>query len=416
LKRAAARDLRYPAARLRPDASYLVTGGLTGLGLETAGWLVEHGARHLVLTGRRAAGESAQAAIAEWSSVGVTVACVQADIGDAADADRLFRALEELAVPLRGVIHSAGSLDDAALLQQDWPRFQRVLKAKVDGAWNLHLRTRSIPLDFFVLYSSGASLLGSVGQANHAAANAFLDGLAIHRRSCNLTGLSIHWGAWREVGAAVRHDVLDRIAQSGVNSIDIRGGLRALECLLASGAARAAVLPIDWTRFAVSGVTIGRSTLFAGLQRDLGKPVAAAIDPAVASRNWREKLQAAAPPRRRSIVQDLVDREAGKILGLKSSQPIDPRQPLQELGLDSLMAVQFRNTLAAWIGIELPPTLLYNCPTVDELTTHLVDNLAAREQPALPQAAESAQPSETDLDDISEEELARMLEDQIKLA
>src|SRR6202011_3311075 len=117
--------------RLRLDASYLVTGGLRGLGLETAGWLVEHGARHLVPVGRRAAGEEAQAAIAGWGKAGVEVTCVQADIGDTADADRVFATVKDLPVPLRGVIHSAGALDDAPLLQQDWSRFERVLKAKV---------------------------------------------------------------------------------------------------------------------------------------------------------------------------------------------------------------------------------------------------------------------------------------------
>jgi len=397
LKRATARGLRYPACRLRPDASYLVTGGLAGLGLETARWFVEHGATRLILVGRGAAGEDALTAIAGWAEAGVEAVCVQADIGDSSGADRVFAAVNALHVPLRGVIHSAGAVDDAALLQQDWPRFERVLKAKVEGSWNLHTRTQSAALDFFVLYSSGASLLGSMGQANHAAANAFMDGLALYRRERGLPALSINWGAWRETGAAARLGVLERIERTGVDSIDTKNGLNALECLLASGNARAAVLPINWKKFS------GGGGLFAGLQAEQ----TVRGNPAAAARRWRDALHAADPTRREAILRELAVSEAAKILGIDSSRTIDPRQPLQELGLDSLMAVQFRNTLASSTGVDLPPTLLYNYPSINQL----VDYLAVAGGPPAAQSENGG-----DLDAMTEDELARILQQQIERA
>ena len=389
-----------------------MTGGLTGLGLATAGWLVERGARHLVLAGRRAAGDEAQTAIEAWANAGVEVACVQADIGDPAGADRLFATVNAMPVPLRGVIHSAGTIDDATLLQQDWPRIQRVLKAKADGGWNLHSRTRSAELDFFVLFSSGASLLGSMGQANYAAANGFLDGMSFYRRSRRLPALAIDWGAWGETGLAAHHEVLERSRRLGVNPIDTRNGLRALECLLASGAGRAAVLPVDWKRFSAAGGYAGGAGLLAGLEAGRDIPP---INPEVAARHWRAKLQAADPIRRHALLQELVGREAAGILGLKGAQTVDPRQPLQEMGLDSLMAVQLRNTLAAWAGVELPASLLYNYPSVEQLVDHLAGCMAPG-QSAASAVTESKGAPTRDLDAMTEDELARILQQEIELA
>jgi len=408
-KRSVARELCYPPRRLDPDAAYLVTGGLTGLGLETAAWLVQRGARHLALVGRRPPGEQAQAGIEVWGRAGVTVASIQADIGDAADAGRVFAAVDALGVPLRGVIHCAGALDDAALLQNmDWERFERVLKAKVDGGWNLHVHSRSAALDFFVVYSSGTSLLCPAGLASYAAANAFLDGLALYRKSLGLPGLSINWGPWRETSAVANQQMTARLESAGMAKMDTLNGFKALECLLAADAGQVAVLPIDWARFP------GGTGMFAGLEPEGSH--AMAEQPAIIAGDWRDKLEGALPDRRRTILQSLVGAEAARILKLKGSQMPDPRQSLQELGLDSLMAVEFRNTLATLAGVELPPTLLFNHPSVDQLTDHLAACMAAGgpvpEGPAASATGESA----LDIDAMSEEELARLLEEQIKLA
>jgi acyl carrier protein len=395
---------------LNPDGVYLITGGLTGLGLETAGWLIRCGAKHMVLAGRRAPGPKAREAIETWTNAGIRIASVQADIGDDDGAERIFAAVRSLEVPLRGVFHSAGVLDDAALLQQDWSRFETVLRAKVQGGWNLHLHTLSVPLDFFVLYSSGAAIFGAKGQANHATANAFLDGLARYRVALGLPALSINWGPWRETGSATRREVIDHLERSGLDSIDTANGLRAIECILAAGCTQAAVLPINWEKFA------GGSDLFTGLAAE-GRPAVAPVEnAAVTARVWQGRLEAAGTlADLRAILQQMIGSEAARILGIKSSQAIDPRQPLQELGLDSLMAVQLRNTLATLAGVELAATLLFNYPSVDQLVEHLASCLAESGDAAPAQPAAEAVEGAADLDDLTEDELVRLLEEQIHL-
>lgn len=196
-------------------ASLLITGGTRGLGLQVAQWLVEQGAQHLILLSRTQPDEEAAAAIAELKQKGVTVRVMQADV---AHLDQLAEAVaesQEGMPPLRGVIHAASARDDRALLEQDWTSFATVMAPKISGAWNLHVLTQDLPLDFFVMFSSTAAVLGSPGQSNFAAANAFMDSLAHHRRSMGLPALSINWPPLAE-------------AEPGFDRIPIAEALRLL--------------------------------------------------------------------------------------------------------------------------------------------------------------------------------------------
>ena len=220
---------------VRPDATYLITGGLAGLGLLVARWLVERGARHLVLMGRRAPAEAARTAIREMEAHGAQVVVAQGDVAREADVQGVLAQIAGGQPPLRGIIHAAGVLDDGVLLQQTWERFAKVLAPKVEGAWNLHRLTQTAPLDFFVLFSSAAALLGSPGQANHAAANAFLDALAHHRRALGLPAVSINWGVWSGWGVAADRGVGARAAVQGMGSFTPEEGLHVLERVLGGG-------------------------------------------------------------------------------------------------------------------------------------------------------------------------------------
>jgi len=180
----------------------LITGGLSGLGLEVAQWLVQRGARHLVLLGRGKPKSTATAKIQGIKEGGAQVLVAQCDISQEEQLAGICAEIAKTMPPLRGIVHSAGVADYCEIVNHDWESFSRVFPAKVAGTWNLHALTADAPLDFFLLFSSQAALLGSARQGNYAAANVFLDAFAYHRQAQGLPALSINWGPWREVGMA----------------------------------------------------------------------------------------------------------------------------------------------------------------------------------------------------------------------
>jgi acyl transferase domain-containing protein/acyl carrier protein len=346
---------------VRGDGAYLITGGLGGLGLLTAGWLVEQGAREVVLTGRSGPSEHAQEQIRGWEQAGVRVRVVRAD---AANCEEMARVVAEIAAPLRGVVHSAGVLADGVLREQTWERFSAVMTPKAEGAWNLHRLTRDLPLDFFVMYSSAASIFGSAGQANHAAANAYLDALAHLRRAEGLPALSINWGAWSEVGVAAKGGVEARMNQQGVGVIAPRQGLELLGRALDSGRAEIVALPVDWPKFGArfsAGHTPPFLAELAGEMR---------TEPSPADSELMRQLRATAPGGRHQALVGTLRRQAGKVLGL-AAERVEARRALHELGLDSLMAVELRNMLGRITGRTLPATLLFDYPTLEAIAGYL---------------------------------------------
>ena len=323
------------AGRLRADRSYLVTGGLGGVGLQVGEWLLEHGAGGVVLNGRREPEGAAAEAVARLDPDGVRV--VVADVADRAAVDRM---LEEIGAsglpPLGGVIHAAGALSDASLPKQDRTRFERVLGPKAAGAWNLHRATLDLDLDLFVLFSSLTGVVGNPGQANHAAANAFLDQLAGWRRSAGLPGQAIQWGAWSGVGEAEeqRGRIAERLAAQGVGWLSPEQGLAALTRLVREDAGAAAVAAVDWERL---GREEERLPPLVGelVVRDLPRDAAAG---GIASR-----LGAAEAAEREALLLELVRDEVASLLRLTA--PPAPDVGFFELGMDSLMAVELRNRL-----------------------------------------------------------------------
>jgi thioesterase domain-containing protein len=342
------------------------------LGLRSAERLAERGAKHLVLLGRHAPGETAREHIARLEQLGAAVAVIQADVSREGDMRRVLEQIRGTLPPLRGVIHAAGILDDGVLLNLTWERFERVFASKVAGAWNLHRLTREAPLDFFVLYSSTAALLGSPGQGNYAAANAFLDALAHHRRSRGLPGLSINWGAWSEVGLAAQHGTAERVAGFGMGVIDPSSGLAALERLLNLDRTQTAVIPADWSRLFAQG---GQPPAF--LSRLAGEVPGRATPKR--DNEWAKRLQSAPPGNRRELLAEYVQQQAARVLGLVDEQKLDPSRSLFDLGMDSLMAVELRNRVQADLGGAFPTTLVFDHPTIEALAGRL-----SVAQPALP--------------------------------
>ena len=400
--------------KLRGDGAYLITGGLSGLGLLVAERMTALGAGTLVLVGRREPGADAQNVISVLRGRGVNVLTVAADVSRADDIARVFEAVASATVPLRGVIHSAGATDDAGILQQDWTRFERVMAAKVRGAWLLHQAVSAMPLDFFVLFSTGASFLGSPGQSNHAAANMFMDALAHHRQALGLPALSINWGAWSELGAATRGGVVERVGARGLRPITPEHGLAVLEFLIGTETAQAAVLPIQWPEF-IEAMDTGRPhPLLSAVAPAVSRQAQAAAPVAAPAAAALDVLRAMPPQRARAMLLNWINEDAARVLGLDSKEPIDPARPLNALGLDSLMAVDLRNALGTRVGRTLPATLLFNYPTVGDL----IDFLSAEVFGDAVGAAESSVPitpapvvetAADELEDMSEDELATLL-------
>jgi NAD(P)-dependent dehydrogenase (short-subunit alcohol dehydrogenase family) len=396
-----------------PDGLYVVTGGFSGLGLATAERLFERGARGFILIGRSTPNAEAVSRLAAWRAAGAEVEEIQGDISTSAVVEDLFARIDAGSRPLRGIIHAAGVLSDGALVQQDWDRFEPPLRAKVRGAWLLHARTLGRRLDFLVLYSSIAATFGSPGQANHAAANAFMDGLAQYRRERGLPAVSIGWGAWSEFGAAAAAGADAKAAAHGIGVIAPQRGLDMLESLLAGAPPHVVATPMNWPTY-LSRWTTGAPNFFEDVAQTAAAPerraretVKAGTDHALLGR-----LEAAAPSARREILAGFVAAAVQRVLGLTSD--IDRRRPLNEMGLDSLLAVELRNRLGLGLGLTpgLPATLVFDCPTVEHLAAHLDLRLSQKPSEG-EQRAPAASVSENaiaSIDDLSEEEISQMFD------
>ena len=381
--------------------------------------MVEHGARHLMLVGRGEPSDEARRVARTVEERGAQVVLARGDVSREADVQRMLADIKESMPPLRGIMHGAGTLDDGVLLQQNWERFERVFAPKVQGAWLLHEHSRCMPLDFFVLFSSIASLLGSAGQANHAGANAFLDALAHHRFAQGLPALSVNWGPWGEVGAAAQRNVSDRLRAQGISSMAPGAGLAALEHLMSQTAVQVGVVPIDWTRYAEQ-LASGVPPMLRGLCRETTPHIATLRAPSeVASMaaHCRETLERRPVGARRGVLLAEIREQVAKGLGLDPAQSVDTQRPLSELGLDSLLAVELRNLIATRLGLErgLPATTLFDYPTIELLTDHLladVFRLSTDGQPvasANGHGAAAPLPAESSLDDMSDEDAELLL-------
>ncbi|MEZ4729296.1 MAG: SDR family NAD(P)-dependent oxidoreductase [Caldilineaceae bacterium] len=351
------------AVTIRNDATYLITGGLGGLGLAVAQWLADQGARQLVLVGRSRPQPAAQAQLDALTAQGVMVTVTQADVTDGAQVAAVLAAIDAR-YPLRGLIHAVGVLRDGVLVQQNWANFAEVLAPKVQGTWHLHGLTQGIPLDFFVLFSSGTSLLGNRGQANHAAANAFLDAFAEYRLAQGLPALSINWGAWSEIGAAADlvQSQQQQMAARGMGIITPQQGLQAFAHLLQQSG-QIGVTPVDWPKYLVHSA--GAWPFYA--QMSQSAPSTPAVAEVTQPIRLRQQLTSAPPDQRTPLLLQHLRSAVANVLGLRAPEQIDPRQGLLGLGMDSLMAIELRNRLGRTLEQTLPTTVVFDYPTLEQL-------------------------------------------------
>lgn len=387
--------------RFRSGGAYVVTGGLGGVGLAIAGWLAERGAGRVVLAGRSDPTEVARSAVAAIEAKGASAVFVQADVADPRDVERLLAEAATEGFELRGIVHAAGVIEDSILLRLRAESVARVLAPKVAGATNLDAATRGLSLDCFVLVSSAASLLGSAGQGAYAAANAFLDALAHHRRSTGLAGVSVNFGPWEGAGMASRLGERERgrWSERGVAPLAAGRALELLEEALAIGVPRVAALDVDWERFA--GALAAPSSFLEELS-------GAAAAPIEALARELERLDDA--ERARALV-DLVRARAARALSLDSPRAVPTGRSLFELGLDSLAALELRSELGAALGLSLVSTLVFDHPTVEALARHLGE--IAFESGAVVQASVPKPLAPEELDRLGESEAEALLLEEL---
>ncbi|GAB7142320.1 type I polyketide synthase [Mycobacterium riyadhense] len=366
-----------------PDAwamgTVLITGGTGMAGSALARHVVaHHGVRHLVLASRRGpdAPEAAEL-VAELSAAGAQVQVVACD---AADRAALAKVIADIPMqrPLSGVIHAAGVLDDAVISSLTPDRVDMVLRAKVDAAWNLHELTRDLNLSAFVMFSSMAGLIGSSGQGNYSAANCFLDALAAHRRAHGLPAMSLGWGLWEQASAMTGGlDAADlaRLGREGILALSSEEALELFDTALIVDQPFLAPARID-----LAALRAHAEALPAMFTELVNAPMRRQVDDSLAAAKSKSalahRLHGLPEPEQHAVLLDLVRSHIATVLGNIAPEAIDPDKAFQELGFDSLTAVEMRNRLKSATGLSLSPTLIFDYPTPNGLASYIRTELA----------------------------------------
>jgi NADPH:quinone reductase-like Zn-dependent oxidoreductase/thioesterase domain-containing protein/nucleoside-diphosphate-sugar epimerase len=352
------------APLVRRDGTYLITGGLGALGLRVADWLVEQGAGAIALLSRRGYSPQVEADLAAIRDRGTRVTVLG---GDVANPQSLRAALAQLPSdwpPLRGVFHAAGVLDDGVMTEMTLERLDRAMSPKVAGGWNLHVATLDAPLDFFVLFSSVASVLGSPGQANYAAGNAFLDALSHFRHAQGRPAIAINWGPWAETGMAADAGRGESVKSRGMELLPPATGLELLGKLLRSDQAQVAVMHAHWPDM-LRLLGSRRPALLHDIAAEAEQAGGEAADRHV---DWefRNQLLAADAAQRQSLVADYIRGELARIIGVEP-HTLESEQPLNTYGLDSLLALELKNNLEGRLDFTLPMAKLMEGPSIATL-------------------------------------------------
>jgi acyl transferase domain-containing protein/acyl carrier protein len=362
---------------LRSDATYLIVGGLGGVGLKLMEWMVAQGVRHIVSMGRSGPSDPVKKVLADLEVKGAVIKVVRGDVARSEDVAGILATISQSCPPLKGIIHAAGVLDDGVVVQQTWERFAKVQAPKVRGAWNLHLLSKDLPLDFFVLFSSAASVLGSPGQSNYAAANAYLDALAHYRRALGLPAVSVNWGPWKDLGMANSSESLsERWRAFGVTAMPPAQALEVLRTVMAKGVSQALVLPVQWHEYLRYFYSGRPAPFFSELARN-SEPQARTGNQSASKSELLLRLERVAPHEASEAVFDYVREQVLKVMGLQPGQFISEREPLNELGLDSLMAVELKNALGVSVGRAFSAALLFQYPTIRALADYLATDVLA---------------------------------------
>jgi NADPH:quinone reductase-like Zn-dependent oxidoreductase/acyl carrier protein len=357
------------------DATYLTTGGVGGFGLAVADWMIAHGARNLVVVGlRETSAETARKHFAGPAGQGANVLAMAVDVNDETAMDNLFRDIQTTLPPLRGVFHAAMKIDDAVLQHLTEDRFHSVMGPKAGGAWNLHIRTQNLPLDFFVMFSSIASLVGNPGQGNYAAANAFLDALAAHRHHLGLPALTINWGHLGGIGYVSRNPrISEHLNRLGMSELLPEEVLALLGRLIRAEIIQVSAMRMDWPRWAEANPRLQKLPRYAGI---VSQEVSSAPGQST-SFGCADAILKAVGSDRIKLIEEFVRETAARVLGLPTAN-LDPATPLSQSGLDSLMAIELVNRLEEGLQIRFPVEKIVGGPSIRKLAEILAESMPAQ--------------------------------------
>lgn len=380
--------------KIRPDATYLITGGLGGLGLTLSKWLSDKGATHLVLTGRRELDDEIQSTLKNIETATMKISYETLDSGDEKSVEKLLNTLQGSEKPLKGIFHLAGVLEDATLMEQEWDHFEKVFRPKVYGSFYLHHYSKN--LNLFVTFSSIASSLGNPGQSNYAAANAFMDELCHYRQQKNLPALSLSWGPWEGVGMA--KDLVSRHATAGLLSLTSKEALSAFEKALLSSQPHLTIANINWKNYL--NHMIEPSPWFKSFLQE--KQI---------QENLFAKIEAAPLAERETLLKSFVMDVVRSVLGFPPSQQIDEEKGFFDMGLDSLLAVELKNRLQVGLGknVTLGTTAVFNHSSIHAMVNHIASLLnlpitESKDKKEMPKSDKIKEAvSEMSIDDIMKE-------------
>jgi thioester reductase-like protein len=375
---------------LDPRGVHLVTGGTRGFGLRTARFLASRGARHLVLAGLTGEVEpGGEEILRDIRALGAKVTVKACDMGDSAAVSALLTDIRKKGLPLVGVFHGAMVLDDEVLIRLTPERIHRVIRPKAGGAWNLHRLTLDDPLQHFVLFSSISVLLGNPGQSNYVAANAFLDTLATYRRHLGRPGLSVAFDRLADSGYASRNKALsEHFDRMGWKGLTDEAACRGLELSMENDASRLAISNIDWSRWRSAGGHAAKSPRYRLLVEESGETG----DEELVDR-IRQQFFAAPRSERAAVIEEFVARQVAKVLRIPPGR-LSRDKPLNEQGLDSLMAVELFGVLENHLGVPIPPSQLIENPTIAKASAAITRVLETQDSEAPALVAVSVTPDE----------------------
>lgn len=428
--------------KLRSDASYLITGGLGRLGLELARWLAGQGAKHLVLTSRTGLplrsewerlspistdGKRVET-LRELEAHGVTVSVIKADAANMDEMSGMFEKLRLEHPPLRGILHVAALEVITLVKDMTAEHVNDVLRAKVTGSWILHELTRKNPeIDFFIMFSSIASIWGPRGLAHYAAANHFLDTLAHYRRASGSPALSVNWGLWEirlaEMARKQERDTVNSLLETtsivGLDQMPTDQGLAAMKYVMETDATQPIIAAVDWLKFKPIFEARHKQPLLEKIVVET-QAMAEEVHAGDEKNSLAQQIKNLSRSAQRDVLLTYVRREVAAVLGLASVDTLDIQQGFFRLGMDSITTVRLRNNLEKVLECRLPPTVAFEYPTVESLTDYLAreififdlpqttDLLPVQEAPAT-----SGHDSQAKLNDLSKDELFALLDDEL---